>query len=180
VERNRVLSEVEQEAREELQAAQAEITNLENRDPTELLNPDEFERANAKRSFALDAAETLQAAALVARFEAVLAGGDKASIFAHWQAGQRRRGSILEGMAENAASTTDDPRLRTAREHTGGTQLDDVLFRMHEVLDEGRTTAAIEAARERVAQAHEVGQLAYLALRDQSSVYAPRYSVTGR
>ena len=180
-ERNRVLREVEQGACEELRAAEAQIINLEHRDPTELLASDELERANAKRTFALDAAESLDTTALVARFEAVVAGGDKASIFAHWQAGQRRRRSILEGMAENASSAggTSDPRVRAAQT-TGPTPLDDVLYRMHEVLDGGRTAQAIEAARERVGHAHDVRELAYLALRDQSSVYAPRLAVPGR
>jgi hypothetical protein len=178
-ERNRVLSEVEQGAREEAEAALAEISRLEHRDPQELLSPDELERANLRRAFALDTAETLATTELVARLEAVLAGGDKGSIFSYWMAGQRRRRSILEGMAENAASGTDDPRVRAAQA-TGGTPLDDVLAKMFEVLDGGRTAAAIEAAREHIGHAHEVGQLAYLALREQSSVYAPTYSVPGR
>ena len=176
VERDAVLREVEREAREEGQAAAAEITNLENRDPTELLASDELERANAKRGFALDAAETLGTTELVRRLEAVLAGGDKAAIFAHWQAGGRRRRSILEGMAENAASTTDDPRLRTAQA-TGPTPLDDILYRMGEVIDEGRTAQAIEAARERIGHAADVQQTAHFGLREQSSVYAPSYAV---
>jgi hypothetical protein len=54
-----------------------------------------------------------------------------------------------------------------------------VLARMYEVLDAGQTAAAIEAPRERVGHAHEVGRLAYLALRETSSVYNPAYSVPG-
>ena len=153
-ERNQVLSEVEQGARVEVQAAQAEITNLEHRDPTELLSADELERANAKRGFANDAAESLGLGALTSRLESVLAGSDRAAIFAYWQAGQRKREGILARRRERATSGAAEG--TAAAPLSRATELDDVLARMREVLDEGKTAAAIEAAKARISAAVEV------------------------
>ena len=52
--------------------------------------PQELDRANLERAFALDAAEALVAEAFGKRLESVLAGGDRASIFAYWKAAQRK------------------------------------------------------------------------------------------
>jgi hypothetical protein len=178
-ERNQVLAEVEQEARAQGEAATREITHLENRDPQELLTSEELERAGARRGFANDQADALDLGALNRRLESVLAGGDKAAIFAHFLAAQRRRQRILESRRESAMSAAGGSPVTAAQIPTA-TELDDVLERMHETLDAGRTAAAIEAARERIGHASDVQQIAYLALHDQSSVYNPRYAVTGR
>ncbi len=177
-ERNRALGEVEAGLREAFREANAQLTNLEHRDPTELLSPQELALANQKRGFALDAAEALDTGALVRRLEAVLAGGEKGSIFAYWMGGQKRRERILERRRENARRASDHP-FESAAQIPNTTELDDVLGRMHEALDGGRTAAAIEAARERLGAIATVEQIAYLGRNETSSVYNPRYSVTG-
>lgn len=135
-----------------------------------------LERANQKRGFAADAADALDVETLKARLEAVLAGGDKGAIFAHWMGGQRRRGRILERRRENApsgAAAVGAPPVSIT------TELDDVLGRMREAIDGGRTASEIEAAKQRSREALDVQETAYLARREQSSVYAPQYSVPG-
>ena len=162
-ERNAVLSEVEEEARSIIEGAGVEVANLENRDPADLLTPGELVLANRRRAFALDAAETLGTEALVARLESVLAGGEKGSIFAHWVAGQRRLAKASLGSPQGAREGA----------------LDGVLEKMLEALDGGRTAAQTEEVRRRVEAAREVHQFAYLARRDQRSVYEPSYAVPG-
>ena len=129
-ERNRVLGEVEAELQAAFQEANAEITNLENRDPAELRASEELARANQKRAFASDAAETLDVGSIVRRLEAVLAGGEKGSVFARWMAGQRRREKILERGRENARSASEANPVAAAQTFTI-TELDDVLDRMY-------------------------------------------------
>lgn len=178
-ERNRVLGELEEELRAAFEETNAQITNLEHRDPTELLTSDELGLASQKRAFASDAAETLDIETLKARLEAVLAGGEKGSIFAHWMAGQKRREKILERRRENARSASEANPVAASQIHTF-TELDDVLGRMHEALDEGRTATAIEAARTRLQELADVEQTAYFARHETNSVYNPNYAVPGR
>lgn len=176
-ERNTVLTEVEEQVRTAIQEANAQITNLEHRDPTELLTTEELERANQKRAFAVDAAETLDTGSLVSRLEAVLSGGDKGAIFAAWSGGQRRRARILERRRENARRASDNPGVATQVTHA--TELDDVLGRMHGALDGGRTASEIEAAKQRIGEAFDLQQAAHLGIREQGSVYSPQYAVPG-
>lgn len=177
-ERNAVLDEILEQARAVRQGATTEITNLENRDPQELLTADELDRANARRAFALDTAESLSPADLAARLESVLAGGDKAAIFAHWMAGDRRRARILERGRDAARRTSVNP--AAVNQAPTVTELDGILIRMREVLDEGRTAREMEAARERARDASDVEGMAQLVRREQRSIYEPNLAVTGR
>jgi len=85
-ERNGVLAEGERQAREAQLAVVSEIVRIENADPAGRDLPEELDRANLKRAFALDAVE-----AFGKKLEPVLASGVRASIFAYWMAGQRKR-----------------------------------------------------------------------------------------
>lgn len=174
-ERDAVLAEVEEETRSAIEAAAARISNLENRDPLELLSDGELDRANRLRAFALDEALTLGVEDLVGRLESVLAGGDRGAIFAHWMGARRRREAIIERERTRSA---EDPRPANP-EYRSGTELDGVLDRMRAALDAGRTAADIEEVRGHVEAAQDVHQYAYFARRDQKSVYEPAYSVPG-
>lgn len=150
-ERNRELGEVEEMVREERAAASARAENARSADPTEALTAEELARANAKRAFAVDDADALDAAAFGKRLESVLAGGDKGAIFAYWMAGQRKQGQMRE-----RRSTDDAP----GRHVSASTPLDGILQKMRERLDGGRTRESIEAAKLVESNAIDVEMLA--------------------
>lgn len=150
-ERNRELGEVEELVREERVAASTRVENARNADPTELLAEEELGRANAKRAFALDASESFDAEAFGKRLESVLAGGDKAAIFAYWMAGQRKQ----ERLRESRRGTAGDVPGRPA-----STPLDGIVGEMREHLDGGRTRESIEAAERTENDAMQVEMLA--------------------
>lgn len=179
--RDAVLGPVIEEAREILRGTGAEIEALEHRDPAELLTAEELERANARRAFARDAAESLAPDGLVARCESVLAAGNRGAIFAAWMAGERRRAQILEVRRGNARRGADNPAEASLAEGRASTvtELDEILRRMRETLDGGRTAQEIEAVRERAVEASDVQSMAELARREQSSVYEPDYAIPG-
>lgn len=153
-ERRRTLEPIRKEANELGRKAQADAELAKHSDPMEALTDEELSRANVRRAFAIDAAETLPMDALKGRLEAVLAGGDRGLIYAYWTAGQRRREAV--------------------RGKTGATTLDDVLGRMEAALVGDRREKAIVEARERMNEALDVERLA------SGPVYAPTYSVPVR
>jgi hypothetical protein len=159
-ERNRVLQEVEEAARIEIEAARAELTALENGAPTALLTADELERANVRRGHIVDDVATLTQEELINRLEAVLHGGDRVSMFCYLQAGRRRVREIAPGRVPP--------------------ELAQVLEDLAERLVPASRKAELEAARKRIAGAGEVRDLVWLARREQSSAYAPAYSFSGR
>jgi len=59
--------------------------------PLDAISPKELDRANLKRAFVLDGAEAFDAEVFGKRLEPMPDGGDRASIFAYWMAGQRER-----------------------------------------------------------------------------------------
>ena len=150
-ERNRELEEVEELIREERAAASARVENAKNADPTELLTADELARANAKRAFAIDDAEALDAEAFGKRLKSVLAGGDKGAIFAYWMAGQRKQGQMREQRAGDDAP---------GRYSSNSTPLDGMLQEMRERLDGGQTRESIEASENAESNAIDVEMLA--------------------
>ncbi len=176
--RNNVLAEVEAQLQEAFEEARAEITNLEHRDPTELLGPDELATANGRLSFARAQAESLRVEDLRGRLESVLAGGDAGAIFAWWLAASGRRESILERRRQAAASVAPGGGSAGTQVETI-TELDEPLRRMREALDKGRTAAAIDSARERLDQIADVQQAAYLSRHETSQIYSPNYAIRG-
>ncbi len=141
----------------EADSARKDLQALENGDPTTLLTAEELERANARRALVLDDVAALTQEELLSRLEAVIHGGDRASGFVYLQAGRRR------------ARETD----RVLPE------LSQALEGLAEKLVPDSRKSEIEAARCRIREAEEAGGAAWLAERDQTSAYAPRYSVTG-
>ncbi len=137
-ERNGVLGDIEQQAKEVRMAVATEIERIENADPADALAPSELEQANLKRAFAVDAAETLDAEAFGKRLESVLAAGDKGSIFAYYMAGQRK-------------SKDRDSRV----------SFRDVLAEMGAALGGKSRAADVEAAKRRQEEAVEVESLAH-------------------
>lgn len=136
-ERRGVLDGIERQAGEVRLSVESEIESIENADPADSLTPDELERANQKRAFAIDASETLSAEAFDKRCESVLAGGDRGSIFAYWMAGQRKS------------------RERSDRVPIGG-----VLARMEAALGGESRAARVEEASRRGGEAMRAGLLA--------------------
>ncbi len=142
----------------EADSARKDLQALENGDPTTLLTAEEIERANARRALVLvDDVATLTQEELVNRLEAVIHGGDRASGFV----------STCRPAAGALAKRRVLPELSQALEG------------LAEKLVPDSRKSEIEAARCRIREAEEAGGAAWLAERDQTSAYAPRYSVTG-
>ncbi len=136
-ERNGVLRDIEQQAYEMKAAVASEVERIENADPADSLTPEELEHANQKRAFALDAAETLDPEKFKKRLEAVLAAGDKGSIFAHYMAGQHR-----------------------SKERNGRVPFRGVLERMEAALGGDRRASEVEKAKRKEGEALQVELLA--------------------
>lgn len=88
------------------------------------------------------------ASTLAARLDAVLASGDKANVFAHWEAGERRRREVLESRQENftgrAPKVTDlDGPLEEMKRFLGGERLDAEAKRIKEEEQEAAKVAAL-------------------------------------
>lgn len=143
-ERNATLKQVEEAVWVERVALDEKIANIKNRDAGELLTSEELRAANDRRTFAIDAAETLGVEELVGRMRSVLASGDKGVIFAYLNAGERRRREI----ASSGPGLTDSP-----------TVLDGVLAEMRKALDPG-ADAELATLKEREQQTTEVELLA--------------------
>jgi len=92
-ERNRELREIEEEADRVIAEAEADLRALEGGDPTSLLSDSELDRANAKRAFVAEDVEAMGHESLSRRIEAVMGGGDRASMFAYLAAARRRASS---------------------------------------------------------------------------------------
>lgn len=144
-ERNAVLFEVEEECRQIRAGAAGVLERVQNADPAELLTDEELARANARRAFAIDAAETLPEEVLVERLRSVLAGGDRAVVFAYWMGGLRRREAILERRRERAEARAGSP--AAAQPVARGTRLDQVLEEMETALGGEEREAELAAAR---------------------------------
>jgi hypothetical protein len=143
-ERTAELREVQEEARQVGEDARAEIERVENADPLASLSAQELTVANARRDFALDAADSLGAEDLEKRLRSVLAGGDRGEIGAYFAAGSRARGRIIERRRDRAEENARTPAARASVNTF--TALDGVLSEMRQVLV-GDETAEIEAAR---------------------------------
>lgn len=174
--RNLELDAVEGELQGAFEEARAEITHLENRDPTELLGPDELASAEGRLAFARVQAEGMRLEDLALRLEAVRAGGDAGAIFAWWLAAGNRRESILERRRQGA---TPPGGGRGGDQVSNFTELDEPLRRMREALDKGRTAGAIDSARERLGQIDEARQETYLSRRETTQLYDPALAVPG-
>lgn len=170
-ERNAALREIERETDEELASARADLTALENGAPTALLTTAELERANARRALVLDDVAGLRNDELVNRLEAVLHGGDRDSMFVYLQAGRRR---VHELRGKLGAKPGEGTGVEVPPE------LSRVLDDLAEKLVPESRKRELEVTRLRIEEAGEMRDTVYLALRDQTSFYAPNYAVTGR
>lgn len=99
-ERNSIARAVEQEVEEVAAEARQELVNLQNEDPSQLLNTTELESASARREFVNDDVMALSETDLVSRLGSVLASGDRASMYLFWQAGRRKKAEIAERRGE--------------------------------------------------------------------------------
>lgn len=156
-ERNAVLTEVEKQTQGAIEEANADLTALKHGDPTTLLTTEELERANARRALVSDDVASLDQEELQGRLEAVLHGGNRDSMFVYLQAGRGRVRGLPAGRVP--------PRLSQ------------VLDELAEKLIPDSRKAEIEATRRRIREGGEVQGMVYLAKREQSSAYAPNYSV---
>ena len=95
-ERSRTLDAVIQEVREGREAAERELSGLEDGDLTSVLSPEDIAAAAARKPFVDDDVRNATQGRLAAKLRAVLIGGDKASIFAHWHAAKDRYDAILD------------------------------------------------------------------------------------
>ena len=117
------LAAVEEGAEEVIASTASELAALEHGDPTDLLGTDELQRAGAKRVFVDEDVEGLPAGELAGRLEAVLSGGDRASVFCYLQAAERRvRGmetapaGVSEVLADMRSYLQGDDRRRKVEE----------------------------------------------------------------
>ena len=152
--RRRTLEPIQMEAARIRAEAETEAGRARHFDPMEVLTDEDLTRANARRAFAIDAAQTLPVDSLKGRLEAVLAEGDKGLVYAHWMAGQRRGESIRERAREARRGAGASTNVETV------TELDDVLGRMEAALVGNRKETAIQEARARADEAIEVEMLA--------------------
>lgn len=158
-ERNTALQEIEQQLAAETSTAQKDLAALENGGPTTLLSTEELERASAARALVADDVASLAPDELITRLRAVLHGGDRGSMLTYMQAGRRRAREMGDSPAKFE--------LTALLEELGNGL----------VSDERR--AELEAARSRIREAGEVREMAYLARREQRSLYEPTLAVPG-
>jgi hypothetical protein len=171
-ERKTVVGGVEQEAREAADAARGEIERIESADLADALTEEELARANQKRAFALDAAETMGPEAFKKRLESVLAGGDRGNIFAYWMAGRRKAEGLLDQRRQGLANAG-----RSSATTGSITNLHEVLGKLEAALGGKSRDASIAAAQRREAEAERVEYLAgYLkdGYRGAASAYGGR------
>lgn len=135
VERDEALDRIIETATGERVTAEGEAERMRHAGPASFLTDEELARANARRAFALDAAESLNPRDLVRRLEGVIAAGDRANAFAYWSAAQKvRRGmndavggdhtelagaleklrAFLQGESRRAVAEQSDARAREA------------------------------------------------------------------
>ncbi len=98
--RNTELGAVESIAEREIAEAQQVLDAAENGYPTKLLNTAELQEASAKKAFVDSDVAALPARDLKERLRAVLASGDKASLFCYAQAARRRKKDVPPGLLE--------------------------------------------------------------------------------
>jgi hypothetical protein len=99
-ERKRTARDVEQEVEQAMAETRQELENLQNQDPSQLLNATELESANSRRALINDDVAALSEGELVSRLKSVLASGDRASQFLFWQAARRKKAEIVERRGE--------------------------------------------------------------------------------
>lgn len=179
-ERNGEIFAVEEEVREIAAGAGDTLERLENADPADLLSAEELERAERRRAFALDQAEGLSVEDLKKRLESVLAGGDRANIFAHLVAGRRRQQAIIERRQERERAEVGQSGTAVPPSYTSGTPLDDTLEAMQKALAGQKRAAELEAAAALGRESFEVESVAHsLRHGGRSGVYSPDYAVPG-
>lgn len=109
-ERSQKIDTVIAEIRGLTDGAHKELALAENEDPTAVLTTDEFAAATAKKSFTDDVVWSAPKDQLVSKLKAVLAGGDRSSIFAYWRAGVSRYGALeSEGGSASTGSAALGP-----------------------------------------------------------------------
>lgn len=137
-ERTRKIDLVLEELRGEVETARKDLSVLEDGDVTDLLSGFDLAEAQAKREFVADDVFALSKDKLVDRLRAVLAGGDRASIFTYWRAASARYDSL-------------------SGEHGVGAQdLAEVLEEMSVFLAGPERLAKAQNAREKMGAAWEV------------------------
>lgn len=159
-ERNAVLFEVEEEVREIAADSSGILERLQNADPIALLSEEELARANARRGFANDEADSLSASDLARRLESVLHAGDRASIAAYLLAGRRRRGAILERRKERAEARSGNG-VAAPPSYEASTPLDETLDALEKALGGEKREAELEAAKAIGREAFEVESTAH-------------------
>jgi hypothetical protein len=101
-ERHQKLTGIQAEVEAERAAALEELELIENADPTTLLSDDELRRADARRGFISDEVWALPEDRLVARLKAVRAGGNRALMFAYWQAAKAHESVRADAMGQKS------------------------------------------------------------------------------
>ena len=155
-ERNAVLDEIQVEADSSFKAATEEIAVLEHGGLTARLSTDELEQASARHALMAADVASLDRDELKERLAAVMRGGDRATQACYWLAA---RGKVSGG------------------EDVG---MLEVLEGLDEAITPDSHRRKIEAARRSLEEVSGAKEVAYLARREQSSVYAPSYNVPGR
>jgi hypothetical protein len=137
-ERAERLDAVLAELREAVDEAEKEISIIEDGPLTGLLSSEEeLERAARRRGFASDDVGSISEDALPRRLEAVLAGGDRPTIFAYFVAARGRADSILAGAEGDGSASARLPN-----------ELSDALDRMRIKLLGPEKAARLARARE--------------------------------
>jgi hypothetical protein len=93
-ERDEQLDQLMGELRDAVEEARRVVSGFEDGDPASLIDPEELAAAAARKPFAEDDVWALDEEGLEAKLRAVLAGGNRSSIFAYWRAALARHDSL--------------------------------------------------------------------------------------
>lgn len=152
------LTEAEEEAR-------TSIAEFGHGDPTAWLSRGELDEANRRRGFVAEDVASLPVGDLVERLGAVLRGGDRASMFVHWRAAERR----LQGDEEDKRGQLRRRGLPTAAAVPNGA-LAEACADLRAELEGEERRRRVPEAEERLREAARVRSLAWSLRRGAKTV----------
>jgi len=152
------MDRVEADIGKKIADAEEQVLRVEHADPADVLSTSELERANAKRNFVSDECFTLPLPKLAQRLRAVLAQGDRASMFAYAHHAALRVGGRPNAAAQHSASKYGDEFARlteTASEESGAAEVREVVAELEAKLSPNRQRD-LRRAREALEEAQEI------------------------
>lgn len=146
-ERKGTIEPIEHEVFEIRRGAEADRERARHFDPMDALTGEELARANSRRAFSADAAETLPVKDLEGRLDAAIANGDRGALYALYVGAQKRKASnaptALDGALGRAEAALIGDRREKAAQEAGGLVEDAMDVELHvSSLKEGARNSA--------------------------------------